>query len=110
MEWVQVGTFLLQPTRQNIPVVEIFVNLGKPTAGVLVYNSKQEHALLFRDDKMGIILDYLDPKTIKLLDQASEVAVCEMDEKTLQVRHYYRAALQRVTKKLDIQLTTKKVA
>ena len=110
MKWIQAGSFLVQPTQQNVPVIEIFTDLGDPTSVALVYNPKQEHALLFRDDKTGIILDYLDPKTIKLFDLASEAAVCEMDEKTQRVRYYYRAPIQRIKEKLNIKLMKRKVA
>ena len=110
MEWIQAGSFLVQPTQQNVPVVELFTDLDEPMPIALVYNPEQEHALLFRDDKIGIILDYLDAKTIQLFNQASEVAVCEMDEKNQNVRYYYRVPIQRVKEQLDIQLKIKKVA
>ena len=110
MKWLQAGAYLVQPTQQKVPVIEIFTDLDNPTAVALVYNPKQEHALLFRDDKVGIVLDYMDSKTIKLLNQASEAAVCGMDEKTQRVRYYYRVPVQRVKEKLNIQLMTRKAA
>ena len=110
MKWLQAGSYLVQPTQQNIPVIEIFTDLDAPAEVALVYNPKQEHALLFRNDKVGIILDYLDSKAIKLLDKATEAAVCEMDEKTQRVRYYYRVPIQRVKEKLNIQLMTRKAA
>lgn len=107
MKWMQLESFLVQPTQQNVPVIEIFTDLDKPKPLALVYNPLQEHALLFRDDKIGLILDYLDPKSIQLFNQASEVAVCEIDEEKECVRNYYRVPLKKVTDKLNIQLMTK---
>ena len=101
MKWIQAGSFLVQPTQQNVPVIEIFTALGKPHPLALVYNSKQKHALLFRDETEGIILDYLDLRSIKYFEQAKEVAICEMDESTQRVRYYYRVPVQRVQNQLN---------
>ena len=103
MKWIQAGSYLIQPTQQKVPVVEIFTNLNKPQPLAVVYNPKQEHALLFRDDKVGIILDYLDPMSIRLFDHAKEIAVCEVDEARQRVRYYYRVPLQRTKRVLDIR-------
>ena len=110
MKWIQAGAYLVQPTKQNIPVIEIFTDLKKPHPLALVYNPKQNHALLFRSKTLGIILDYLDSKSIECFNRATEVAVCEMDKNTQNVLHYYRIPIQRVQDQLDVQLLTKKVA
>ncbi len=110
MDWLQAGTFLIQPTKQNIPVIEMYTHLDEPKPTALIYNPQQEHALLFRNEEVGIVLDYLNPKSLALFNKAKEVAVCEMDPKTQQVRYYYRLPIRRVKDKLNIQLMMKKVA
>ena len=49
MKWIQAGSYLVQPTHQNIPVIEFFSNLDEPQPIALVYNPEQEHALILRN-------------------------------------------------------------
>lgn len=88
MQWVQASYYLIQATKQNKPVVELLDVGDEPTDPVLLYDGKN-HALLYRNNQTGVILDYLDPRAQVLLKQSTSVAVCEFNPQTQDVRRLY---------------------
>lgn len=109
MKWIQAGSYLIQPTKEGIPVVEIPSIAGMPKNASIVYDGGK-HALFFRNEEVGMILDCLNNGVKALLDSVEEVAICEMSVETGNVAPIYRVPVIHSKDKLDITLYNGKAA
>ena len=103
MQWIQAGSYLIQPTKEGIPVVEIPSVSGMPKDAAIVYNGG-DHALFFRNSELGIILDFLNEGVKVLLNEATEAAICETSVETGNVAPIYRVPVMHHVDKIDIKL------
>lgn len=106
MEWIQAGSYMVQPTAESLPVVEITSQPGQPKDACVVYDGG-EHALFFRNKEKGVILDYINPAVRSLLYSAEEVGILEASPSSDNVSPIYRVPVIHHSKKLDIQLSRK---
>ena len=103
MKWIQAGSFLIQPTEEGIPVFTLHSLPDKPEQAFMIYNGG-DHALFFRNKKVGMILDYLNPSAVEVLNQAQEAAICEVDPETDNMAPLYRIPVLHITQEMDIDL------
>ncbi len=103
MQWVQASYYLFQVTKQNKPVVELPDVGSEPTDPILFYDGKA-HALLYRNEQTGIILDYLDPRAQTLLKQSETITVCEFDFQKDTVRRLYDVSVHLCNEPFQITL------
>lgn len=95
MKWIQAGSYAIQPTKEGIFVLEIPSSDTKTDLPTLIYDNG-EHALLYRNQESGMVLDYIHPKVRNDLYNAKEVAVCEYDLEKDEVSDFYRIPVQQV--------------
>ena len=107
MKWIQAGSYLIQPTKEGVPVVEIASVNGMPEDAAIVYNGG-DHALFFRNHELGIILDCLNEGAKVLLNGVSEAAICETSIETGNVAPIYRVPVMHYDDKIDIKLYKRK--
>jgi len=103
MQWIQAGSYLIQPTKEGIPVIEIASVSGMPKDASIVYNGG-DHALFFRNHELGIILDCLNEVAKGLLNNVSEAAICETSLETGNVAPIYRVPVMHYDDEINIEL------
>ena len=88
MQFYQAGFFIIQPTKQGIPIFQIPSLDGEPKNAYLSYDGK-EHALLYRNDKCGMVLDYLNPHARQILSSSKKAFMIEFDVNTEELKRSY---------------------
>lgn len=103
MNWVQAGMYFIQPTKQSQLVFEVEpIDENEPKDPLLVYDGN-EHAVLYRNQEKGLILDYINPQIRSDLFKAQTVDFCEYDAKKEDIVRIYTVPIKHV-KKLDVRM------
>lgn len=100
-KWHQAGCFLVQPTTSGKLVFEVPSISDEPNKACLFYDGN-EHALLYRNEKNGIVLDYVNPAVRSDLKQSKEAFIMEFNLKNGDVKRSYPVGVKTV-EKINIQ-------
>ena len=88
MKLYQADCFLIQPTKQGIPVFEIPSLDDEPKNAHLSYDGKDK-AVLIRNSENSLLLNYINPQAQKILSKAQKAFMIEFDLKTEQLKRSY---------------------
>ncbi len=104
MEWKQATDYQILHTRDNklMFVIPASKENKKPQTPHLIYDGK-DHALLYKDEKQGVVLDYIAKQCSKELLNATDVFICEYDIANKKVQNTYVANVNKV-KRLNVKL------
>ena len=106
MTWIRAGGFLVQPTKDGIPVITIHSLQDSPLKAFIIYNGGNR-ALFFRTPKVGIVLEHINPGIRKWLSSANEAGICEIDPITNNMAPIYRVPLLHVSPTINMNLYKK---
>ena len=87
MEWIQLGNYVVQETKDGRVVIEIPELSGSPEKSLFFY-AGGEHALYVRNQEQTLIVDYINPKVREKLKNSSEVVMLEANIDTQDCQVY----------------------
>ncbi|MBQ4472210.1 MAG: hypothetical protein II942_03085 [Alphaproteobacteria bacterium] len=103
MKWIQIDSFLIQPTKEGVPVITIPLLDGTAFQPYMIYNGGSR-ALLFKNKKTGVVLDRINLGIRKWLNSAKEAAICEINPLANNMIPLYRVSIIHVDQKSDINM------
>lgn len=87
--------YVALPTTEDEVIFAISVKTGEPKAPHLLYDGA-EHALLYRNEKEVVLLDYLNSEVQRMLQGAQKIYIAEIDYKEKQLIRDYTAPVEKV--------------
>ncbi len=87
--------YVAMPTTENEIIFAISVKMGEPKSPHLLYDG-DEHALLYRDKKDVVLLDYLNSEVQKILQDSQKIYIAEIDYKEKQLIRDYVVPIEKV--------------
>ncbi|MBE6449448.1 MAG: hypothetical protein E7013_01950 [Alphaproteobacteria bacterium] len=100
-QWLLAGAYLVQPTEDGKLVFELPSIADAPSNACLFYDGN-EHALLYRNEQNGIILDYINPEVRNTLQKSTTALIIELNTEDGEVKRSYPVAVKLV-EKINVQ-------
>ena len=100
-QWYQAGAYLVQPTTDGKLVFELPSIVGEPSDACIFYDGN-EHALLYRNEANGIILDYINPEVRDSLKNSKLALIIELNTEDGEVKRSYPVVVKLV-EKINVQ-------
>lgn len=97
MQIYQEKKYQIMPTVDKNLVFAINKKQGDVREPKIIYDGGK-HALLYRSDEDVVILDYLEPSAKKMMQNLSDVYICEINYDKSDVEHLYKVHVHQVFK------------